>query len=118
MGIRPEAVSEPTTFEGWAILELMGHRKLGGYVREQNIAGAGFIRIDVPSAGGEGNVATQFYSPGSLYCLTPVSEDVARRYAAGIQPEPVTRWELPALRAKSEAGEDPGVDEVDLGEPG
>jgi hypothetical protein len=36
-------------FEGWAILELMGHRRLGGYVRETQIAGAGMLRIDIPS---------------------------------------------------------------------
>lgn len=36
------------TFEGWAILELMGHRRLGGYIREQEIAGQAFLRIDVP----------------------------------------------------------------------
>lgn len=35
-------------FEGWAILELMGHRRLGGYVSEATVAGAGFLRIDVP----------------------------------------------------------------------
>lgn len=35
-------------FEGWAILELMGHRRLGGYLTEQEIAGAAFIRIDIP----------------------------------------------------------------------
>jgi hypothetical protein len=27
------------TFEGWAIVELMGHRRLGGYVRETELAG-------------------------------------------------------------------------------
>lgn len=78
------------------MLELMGHRKLGGYVREQNVAGAGFLRIDVP--GEEGNVATQFYAPAAVYCLTPVTEEVARRFAAGCKPEPVTRWELPPAR--------------------
>lgn len=36
------------SFTGWAILELMGHRRLGGYLSEQEIAGAAFIRIDVP----------------------------------------------------------------------
>ncbi len=90
-------MNEAPVFEGWAILELMGHRKLGGYVREQNVAGAGFIRIDVP--GKDGTVATQFYAPGALYCLTPVTEDIARRFAVGVQPEPVTRWELPPARA-------------------
>jgi hypothetical protein len=88
-------------FEGWAVLELMGHRKLAGYVREQNVAGAGFIRIDVP--GDQGSIATQFYSPGSLYCMTPVTEDIARRFAAGCRPEPVTRWELPPAREPSAA---------------
>lgn len=89
-------MTEAAIFEGWAILELMGHRKLGGYVREQNVAGAGFLRIDVP--GKEGMTATQFYAPGAIYCLTPVVEDVARRFSLGVQPEPVTRWELPAPR--------------------
>lgn len=39
-------------FEGWCVLELMGHRRLGGYVREQEIAGQGFLRIDVPAPTG------------------------------------------------------------------
>lgn len=97
-------MNEAPVFEGWAILELMGHRKLGGYVREQNVAGAGFIRIDVP--GRDGPAATQFYAPGALYCLTPVAEEVARRFALGTQPEPVTRWELPAPREPRHAPQD------------
>ncbi len=100
--------NEAPVFEGWAILELMGHRKLGGYVREQNVAGAGFLRIDVHVPGKAEAIATQFYSPGALYCLTPVAEDVARRFALGVQPEPVTRWELPAPRAVPD-----GAEEVD-----
>lgn len=36
------------TFEGWAILELMGHRRLAGYVREVEVAGAGMLRLDIP----------------------------------------------------------------------
>lgn len=82
------------TFEGFCVLELMGHRKLAGMVREVTIAGAGFLRLDVPSE--EGTVVTQFIPPSSLYCLTPCSEDIARRYAQHNQPQPVTRYELPA----------------------
>lgn len=104
-----------TAFEGWAVLELMGHRKLAGYVREQNVAGAGFIRIDVPGPTGDAaDVATQFYAPGALYCLTPTTEDVARRFAAGCRPEPVTRWELPAARSEFRDGDVP-QEEVDRG---
>lgn len=80
---------------GWAILELMGHRRLAGYVREQEIAGKDMLRIDVPDPGaGSDAVATQFYSPQALYCLTPTTEAVARATAARARPEPVTRWEL------------------------
>jgi len=88
---------EQVGFEGWGILELMGHRKLAGYVSEQAIGGASFIRIDVPKYDGapRENVATQFYSPSAVYCLTPTTEELARKVAAGAQPAPVTRWELP-----------------------
>lgn len=84
-----------TKFEGWAILELMGHRRLGGYVVETQLAGAGFLRIDIPGADSEPAI-TQFYPPQSLYGLTPVTEAMARAVAARNVPQPVARWELPA----------------------
>lgn len=36
------------TFEGWAIVELMGHRRLGAYVSEAEIGGAAMLRLEVP----------------------------------------------------------------------
>jgi hypothetical protein len=83
------------TFEGWAIVELMGHRRLAGYVREVELAGAAMLRLDVPERGDE-PAATQFYSAGALYCLTPTTEDTARQVAVGARVAPVQRWELPA----------------------
>lgn len=82
------------SYEGWTILELMGHRRLAGYVREQTVAGAALIRIDVPGDGDE-QVATQFYSPAAVYCMTPTTEDLARKVAKGARPAPVTQWDLP-----------------------
>ena len=84
-------------FEGWCVLELMGHRNLGGYVKEQEIAGHGFLRIDIPGPDGT-PVATQFYSPSAVYAITPTTEEMARAVATRYQPEPVQRWELPAPR--------------------
>ncbi len=82
-----------TGFEvGWAIVELMGHRRLAGFVSEQVIAGSAFLRIDVPSD----PPATQFYSAGAVYAITPTSEDTARRAAGVGKVAPVNRWELPA----------------------
>ena len=48
-------------FEGWVILELMGHRRLAGFLREQEIGGASFLRLDVPGTTGKKLIATQFY---------------------------------------------------------
>lgn len=39
-----------TKFNEWAVLELMGHRKLAGLLSEQDIAGHGFLRLEIPGA--------------------------------------------------------------------
>lgn len=89
-------------FEGWAVVELMGHRKLAGKVSEATIAGGAFIRLDVPSE----PPATQFYSPSAVYCITPTTEDTVRAFSKKNAPEPVTRWELPALPSARHSSED------------
>lgn len=88
------------SFEGWAILELMGHRKMAGRVSEAVVGGASFVRIDVP-ADGDAAPATQFYAPGAVYCITPTTEEMARAVAETCRPAPVSRWELPQLPAKT-----------------
>jgi hypothetical protein len=90
---------EQESFEGWAIVELMGHRRLAGRVSEEQIAGAAFLRLDIPDPDALDEIgdATQFYAPGAVYAITPTSEDTARAAAAAWRPEPVRRWELPAL---------------------
>lgn len=72
--------------DGWAILELMGHRKLAGVLTEvSGGAMAGFIRIDIPGPGKDAPmVATQFYAPGAVYCITPTTEAMARAVAASL----------------------------------
>lgn len=99
-------------FEGWAVLELMGHRRLGGYIREANFGGATCIRIDIPGEPGGPAHATQFYAPGAMYCLTPCSEEAARAVAKHNRPEPVTTWEMPRLEAKTRPS-DGGYEEAD-----
>ncbi len=87
-------------FETWAILELLGHRRLAGFVSEVQIGGASFIRIDIPGETparlGAENKATQFYSPQAIYCITPASEDTVKAMARCSSP-PVQHWELPQL---------------------
>jgi len=82
------------TFAEWAIVELMGHRRLAGYLTEVEIAGRGFLRLDIP-AGPPGGPAMQLYNPSAVYAITPTSEGTARRVAELSQPAPVALWELP-----------------------
>jgi hypothetical protein len=83
---------EASEYEGWTILELMGHRRIIGYMTRQEIAARPFLRVDIPTD----PPATQFYGPDSVYCLTPTTETFARRAASLNRIAPVTRWELPA----------------------
>jgi hypothetical protein len=106
---------QAAVFEGWCILELMGHRRLGGFVKEVQVAGAGFLRIDVWADNDKPAeaVITQFYPPSSVYCLTPTTEAMARAVAKSNMPQPVQRWELPALPPRAEVSMtgDAGPDE-------
>lgn len=86
-----------TEFQGWVILELMGHRRLGGYLKAEAIAGFSFLRIDVFGLEGETAIATQFYPPSAVYCLTPTTEVIARHFGCRHQPMPVTRFDLPQM---------------------
>lgn len=88
-------MSDSADFSGWAILELMGHRRLAGHVSEVEFAGGKFVRIDVPGDE-DGDVATQLYGASSIYCLTPTSEATARATAKASRVAPVSRWELPS----------------------
>lgn len=83
-----------STVEGWAILELMGHQRMAGYVKETTIAGAGMLEVRVPECEGA-EAFTRYVSPSSLYALTPCTEATARRCAEAFRPKPVNEWELP-----------------------
>ena len=115
---------EEATIAGWHVVEMLGHRRTGAYVREVTIAGAGMLRLDVPGdEGAQG--CTMYIRPETLYCLTPVTERVARGVAAHNRVEPARPWELvpppdPGMRrlpersvSLTEVGEDYNADEFD-----
>lgn len=101
-------------YTGWAVVELMGHRRIAGHVSEAAQYGTAMIRIDVPTEGGE--PITQFYGGNSIYCLSPVTEDVARAVALRNKPAPVSPYEILPPRATPPAlAIDPDLDEEDDG---
>ena len=89
--------NESGLFESWAILELMGHVRMGGRITEEERFGAKLGRIDVPD--GEGFV-TVYFGASSVYRMTVCSEEAARAVAKGTVPKPVHQYELPKPEVK------------------
>ena len=96
-------MAEPMTerFEGWAVLELMGHGKTAGYIKTVELAGHGMLRVDVPTIDRNGEEAesfdrTEYYGPSSVYSLKPVTEEFAR-YTARQIGKPVTAYGLESV---------------------
>lgn len=98
-------------FSCWAIVEVMGHHRFAGHVSETTIAGAGFVRLDVPESG-TAQAFSKLFAPASLYAITPVSEAVARELAAGFRAAPVNEWDLPRLRAPEPRKDEPVAERV------
>ena len=92
-------------FEGWAVLEMMGHRREIGFVTTEYFGGAALFRVDTPEIpereieltrpqyddermeyipkGSKVKrvgipAKTVFAAPGSLYAMTPCTEETAR----------------------------------------
>lgn len=63
----------------WAVVEVMGHRRHVGRIREEERFGAKMIRVDVPIDGDP--VAkgwrTHFYGGASLFGITPCTREAA-----------------------------------------
>jgi hypothetical protein len=81
--------------EEWAILELMGHRRLAGRVEEVDRYGVKMCRIDIPDPTDPAKFITQRYGGQAIYCETPCTEETARAISKLSQPSPVNPWELP-----------------------
>lgn len=113
--------------ELFAVVEVMGHNTFAGRVREQVIGGSAFIRVDVPELLERkkmqyGHVATypaipgftKLIGAGSIYAITPCSEEVARQMAEAQRSVPVSvvdvspKYERLAIEAP---GDDNGDDE-------
>lgn len=112
------------SFEQWCVVEIMGHRRFAGFVTEQVIGGTSFVRVDVPAvenfvigqreSHGEFLPAfSKLFGAGSIYCLTPCTEDTARAFAAQLRQRAFDVYEAPRLPAPETDDDD---DNCDIGE--
>lgn len=76
----PEPQPEETQWE-WAIVEIFGHRKHAGRIREEERFGAKMLRIDIPKTNNEGTLAkswtSHFYGGASIFSMTLTDERTA-----------------------------------------
>jgi len=76
-------MSDQTPFAGYAIVELMGHRRVAGFVEDVELFGGRMMKVTVPSTDQDSEPSVQFYSPTALYSLLPCTEERARADAIG-----------------------------------
>lgn len=80
-------------FEGWCIVELMGHQQIAGYVSEKAMFGTALMRVDVPETA-ERAAYTKFYGGNAIYGITPVEKAVAVAMANAYNEPPINVWQL------------------------
>lgn len=124
-------------FEGWAIVEMMGHRKEIGYVTTESFGAAVLFRVDQPAIPGERErtlrysvlvgdrycpagtkvkygaieARTVLVAPSSLYALNPCTESAALAAIEANIPRPVILLDVPqqaAIAAAAGEGSIPG----------
>jgi hypothetical protein len=101
------------SFAGFAIVELMGHVRVAGWVTEEELFGTKLGRVDIPDVtadltGGARPTevhATQYFNGSALYRLTPCDEATARSVAAQFQPRPAS-LQLPAASDSGDHDDD------------
>lgn len=91
-------MDNPTDESNYAIVELMGHKVVAGQVSKSVLLGPPMLRIDVPATSAYPEF-TQFYGESALYCVTFVSEEVARLTAEQTKVNPVSVY-VPELISK------------------
>lgn len=69
--------------KSWALVELMGHQRIVGWLTVHPPEFPELIRVDVPDLLKDGKVIrpglTRYVAPGSLYGVTPITEEAVRQ---------------------------------------
>ena len=79
------------SYEGWAIVALMGHNERYGWITEAEQYGTKMIRIDQPVTkddAGQDVTVTEYYGGPSIYSVRPCAEQIVRDHFA-------SRWSDP-----------------------
>jgi hypothetical protein len=128
--------TQQATFEGWAVVDVMGHQRYIGFVTTEAYGQAVLFRIDVPAleerervtkgpeyldsryvpAGTtvkEGAVpgVTKLIGSGSIYCITPCTKEAALKACEEARRRPLMSVTLPEGHALPPVDEFVGIDD-------
>ncbi len=114
-----QSIAETAPDEGWewSVVEIFGHRRHVGRIREEERFGTKMLRIDVPKVDYETRAimgfASHYYGGGSIFSITPTDEASAITANRGYPP---FRSALPAPSEPDEptfSQDDEDEDETD-----
>lgn len=78
----------------WGKVEIMGHHVLWGHITEETLAGAAFIRVDVPECGDQ-PAFSKLFGAAAIFGITPVAEDLVRAMVKDRRQRPFDVYDLP-----------------------
>lgn len=84
------------------VVELFGHQKIAGYVSEHNVAGAPFIRVDVPETDTAPAFSRMFH-PNAVYCFNPCDDETMIAMVDRLEVRPIEPFEIRKLVSKISA---------------
>jgi hypothetical protein len=86
---------QPKTF--YAMIELMGHSTVAGLVTETQLAGAGFLQVDILDQ--DGNTRFQrFIAPQAVYGINPVDKEIAIELCQRGDYSRISAYDVPQIR--------------------
>lgn len=87
-------------YHDWCLVEMFGRRRVPGLVTADapDLLHATRLRIDV-FRGDADTPAMTMYADRPFYCVTPITEAMARALALRQVPQPIARYELTPPRA-------------------
>lgn len=133
-------MEEQAKFEGWAVVEIMGHQRYAGFVTTQAFGGAVLFRVDVPALPERERLTeyddyfdgkyvpkgaavkelekpayTKLFGAASVYCITPCTEEAAMKALESMQSRALKLLALPEKPALDAPDNDDPQQDDDLG---
>ena len=81
----------------WGVVEVMGRGRFAGQISEHVIAGAGFVRVDVPALDNVDGFS-KLLSPASIFAITPTNEVTAKMAARQFRSQPLVLYSASTSR--------------------